>query len=113
MDALLRRLESVKRDGLRIDARPGGGQSARPLRDEAEEDRTSGPIPRCWTAVEPIEASCDCPDFLKNSLGVCKHILTVLEHLYSRPRLLQQALKEQEASGVPPRPGCAGTRSGP
>ena len=38
MDALLRRLESVKRDGLRIDARPGGRASARPVRDEAAED---------------------------------------------------------------------------
>ncbi len=46
--------------------------------------------------VDPIEGRCDCPDFLKNSLGVCKHILVVIEHLHTRPRVLQQAHKEQE-----------------
>ena len=48
--------------------------------------------------VDPIDARCNCPDFLKNSLGMCKHVLVVLEHLHARPRLLQQAKKEQEWS---------------
>src|SRR5207249_2674684 len=48
------------------------------------------------SGIDPIEARCDCPDFVKNSLAVCKHILIVLEHLHVKPRLLQQALKEQE-----------------
>ena len=25
--------------------------------------------------VDPIEGRCNCPDFLKNSLGLCKHVL--------------------------------------
>ena len=48
--------------------------------------------------VDPIDARCNCPDFLKNSLGICKHVLVVLEHLHTRPRVLQQAIKEQEWS---------------
>lgn len=29
-----------------------------------------------------IDASCNCPDFLKNSLGVCKHVLCVYDAIY-------------------------------
>ncbi len=46
--------------------------------------------------VDPIQGRCNCPDFLKNSLGLCKHLLVVFEHLHARPRILQQAQKEQE-----------------
>ena len=90
---------------MRFASTPGRGRaSARPLRDEAEEDGR----PALFHGGRDGRAdrgSCDCPDFLKNSLGVCKHILTVLEHLYARPRLLQKALKEQEAESVTPPTG--------
>ncbi|HMB05434.1 MAG TPA: DEAD/DEAH box helicase [Isosphaeraceae bacterium] len=94
MDALLRRLESAKRDELRIDARPENG---RLLGSYATRRRNSAVRPYCTvlSGIEPIEGRCDCPDFLKNSLGVCKHLLIVLEHLHSKPRLLRRALKEQ------------------
>src|SRR5438094_537793 len=39
----------------------------------------------------------------KNSLGLCKHILVVLEHLHARPRVLQQAVNEQEWADPPGR----------
>src|SRR5262249_60272187 len=44
-------------------------------------------------------------DFLRNSLGVCKHGLPVLEHVYGRPRLLQHAIREQEWGEPPGREG--------
>ena len=84
MDALLRRLESVKNDALRIDARPGEGHLLGPYATKRRKTDVR-PYATVLEAVEPIEGSCDCPDFLKNSLGACKHILAVLEHLYSRP----------------------------
>jgi superfamily II DNA or RNA helicase len=95
MDALIRRLESAKKDGLRIDAKPEGGSLLGPY---ATRRRNSGVRPYRTTlyGVEPIDGCCDCPDFLKNSLGACKHLLIVLEHLHTKPRLLRQALKEQE-----------------
>jgi superfamily II DNA or RNA helicase len=95
MDALLRRLEALKRDELRIDTRPGNGAV---LGVYTTRRRGSGarPYQTVLSAVEPIEARCGCPDFLKNSLQICKHVMIVLEHLYSKPRLLQQAHKEQE-----------------
>jgi superfamily II DNA or RNA helicase len=96
-DAVVRRLESIRRDNLRVEARPANGRllglyltrrtgvGARPYRTVLH-------------GVDPIDARCNCPDFLKNSLGLCKHVLVVLEHLHTRPRVLQQAMKEQEWS---------------
>ncbi len=100
MDALLRRLDASRRDGLRIDGRPEGGRLLGPY---ATRRRNSGtrPYTTLLYGVEPIEGRCDCPDFLKNSLGLCKHVLIVLEHLYARPRLLKRALDEQENGRVP------------
>jgi superfamily II DNA or RNA helicase len=95
MEALLRRLEAIRRDELRIDTRPGDGQvlGAYTTRRRGSAAR---PYQTILHAIRPIEARCDCPDFIKNSLGICKHVLIVLEHLYSKPRLLEQARKEQE-----------------
>jgi superfamily II DNA or RNA helicase len=96
MDALLRRLDSVKKDGLAIDARPPGGV---PLGLYATRKKGSGvrPYRLAILGVDPIEARCDCPDFLKNSLGICKHSLIVLEHLHDRPKLLKRAIQTQDA----------------
>ena len=97
MDAVLRRLESARKDKLRVESRPAEGRllgiyvTRRP-------GSGSRPYRTVLHGVDPIEGRCDCPDFVKNSLGLCKHILVVLEHLYARPRLLQQAKKEQEWS---------------
>ena len=49
---------------------------------------------------DPIGASCDCADFLRNSLGLCKHALAALNDLYGRPRALRRAT-ELQASGRP------------
>ena len=95
LDALLRRLESAKRDGLRIDSRPENGQA---LGAYATRRRgsTVRPYRTVLATVEPIDARCDCPDFVKNSLGVCKHVVVLLENLFAKPRLLRKALKEGE-----------------
>ena len=94
MDALLRRLDSARKDGLSIDSRPEGGS---PLGVYATKKRGSGarPYATAISGVDPIEARCDCPDFLKNSLGICKHALIVLEHLHARPKLLKRAMAGQ------------------
>ena len=34
--------------------------------------------------IEPLRASCDCADFVRNSLGICKHVLTVLDDIARR-----------------------------
>jgi superfamily II DNA or RNA helicase len=104
MDALIRRIESIKQEKLRIESRPAEG---RLLGIYATRRPGSGarPYRTVLLGVDPIEGRCDCPDFLKNSLGVCKHLLTVLDHLHTRPRVLQQAAKEQEWAGAREREG--------
>ena len=97
MDAVVRRLDSIRRENLRVEARPADGRLL-----GFYLTRRSGSAARPYRtvlhAVDPIDARCNCPDFLKNSLGMCKHVLVVLEHLHTRPRVLQQAKKEQEWS---------------
>jgi superfamily II DNA or RNA helicase len=97
LDAVLRRLDAARKDSLRVEARPAEGRhlgvyvTRRP-------GAGSRPYRTVLHGVDPIEGRCDCPDFIKNSLGLCKHILVVLNHLHGRPRVLQQALKEHEWS---------------
>src|SRR5262249_6966967 len=66
LDALLRRLEAIKRDELRIDTRPGQGQV---LGAYTTRRRGAGarPYQTVVSSIDPIDARCDCPDFVKNS----------------------------------------------
>ncbi len=93
-DALLRRLESGRKDALRLETRPEGGRTLG-LYGTRRKGSASRPYHTILSGVDPIAGRCDCPDFLRNSLGVCKHVLAVAEHLHSRPRLLAKAIKEQ------------------
>ena len=92
MEAVLRRLEAARKDSLRVEARPADGRHLG-LYVTRRPGAGSRPYRTILHGVDPIEGRCDCPDFVKNSLGLCKHILVVLEHLHARPRVLQQATK--------------------
>src|SRR5262245_41076388 len=87
MDAVLRRVEAFRQDKLRIEARPA---DSRLLGLYATRRPGSGsrPYRTILRGVDPIRGRCDCPDYLRNSLGLCKHVLTVLEHIHARPRVL-------------------------
>ena len=98
LDAVLRRLDAARKDSLRVEARPADGRHLG-LYVTRRPGAGSRPYRTILHGVDPIEGRCDCPDFIKNSLGLCKHILVVLNHLHTRPRVLQQAHKEQEWSG--------------
>jgi superfamily II DNA or RNA helicase len=75
LEAVLRRCASARADDIRVRrssrARPGlyltrrAGSRARPYRT-------------LLRALDPLDGSCECADFLRNSLGVCKHLLAVL-----------------------------------
>ncbi|TDJ67090.1 MAG: hypothetical protein E2O39_15285, partial [Planctomycetota bacterium] len=103
MEALLRRLGFAKRDRLRVAERPEGGpfglyRTRRP-RTEARPYRT---YLAELAELGPVSGSCDCPDFRRGSLGLCKHLLVVLDDLASRPRVFQKALDTRR----PPSPGA-------
>ncbi|MCA8961609.1 MAG: DEAD/DEAH box helicase, partial [Planctomycetes bacterium] len=39
-------------------------------------------------SLEPLDASCSCRDYSRNSLGLCRHILAVVATIFDRPRVL-------------------------
>ena len=93
MEALLRRFGFARKDALRVASRPEKGAAlglyqTRPRRSSVR------PYQTLLRSLAPLEGSCDCPDFLRSSLGLCKHLLVVLDALAARPRKLAQALRE-------------------
>ena len=64
--------------------------------------RLGGPRPYVTQllSVDLPAGSCECPDFRKSSLGLCKHLLAVLMTIYQRPRRLLQARAEEPSAEV-------------
>ena len=110
MDALLRRLESAttRRAADRVAA--AGRAAARARTRPGGRARAPGPIAPSSLGVDPIEARCDCPDFLKNSLGVCKHIL---DRARAPPRPAPAPAAGAQGAGVGRAAGPAGPALGP
>ncbi|MGE0708801.1 MAG: DEAD/DEAH box helicase [Planctomycetota bacterium] len=90
VEAVLRRVAFRERDELRVATRPPGTDvfGLYTTRSPRAEPR---PYSVHLRSVEPLRASCDCRDYLRNSLGLCKHVLAVLEDMARRPRRLERA----------------------
>jgi len=102
VEALVRRWQFARRDSLVVSARPeggrvlgvyatgrsSGGRGKRTQTPDRRNRRAGDPRPYATVleAVEPLRGSCDCPDFLRSSLGLCKHLLVVLDDVYGNPR---------------------------
>ena len=100
LEALLRRWGFARRDGLKVATRPRGGV---PYGRYATRRRggPERPYTTLLLGVAPLRGSCDCPDFLRSSLGACKHVLAVLDDVASRPRRLAAALRHPGGNGAP------------
>src|SRR5205823_4176051 len=48
--------------------------------------------------LHPLRASCDCDDFLRNSLGLCKHVVAVVDDLATDAKRFARAMGEPSAS---------------
>jgi len=83
MEALLRRCKFAKQDALEVASRPGGKTVYGRYRTKRT-GSSKRPYTTLLAGIEPLHASCDCADFVRNSLGLCKHVLTVLEDLAGR-----------------------------
>jgi superfamily II DNA or RNA helicase len=75
LEAVLRRLSVAKQDGLVVATAPSSGLGAFTTRRKGSAVR---PYATLLEQIEPLRATCDCRDFVRNSLGLCKHVLTVL-----------------------------------
>ena len=104
LEALIRRAGFCRRDGLRVQGQPPNRRAlgVYETRRAAARGKTGGdsrrPYRTLLMGVDPLEMSCDCADFQRGALGLCKHGMAVLEHLATRPRRWKQALREQGAA---------------
>ena len=109
MEAWWGRREGAGGDGLRVASRPG---KASPfglyrLRRKGQAER---PYRSLLESVEPLRGSCDCPDFSRNALGTCKHLLCVVDELAARGG--QRAGKLDAAAGGGEGEGWGAERGG-
>ncbi|MHB1844321.1 MAG: DEAD/DEAH box helicase [Deltaproteobacteria bacterium] len=96
LEALLRRAASARREGLKLAARPsaplGAYQTAR--------EGAIRPYRMRLASLEPFRGSCDCRDYLRSSLGLCKHLFAAAEELAKRGILGK--VRELAARPAPP-----------
>lgn len=108
LDALLRRAEFAARDGLAVAQRPARGAllgayttarvDGHSFKKRGKGKGDGGPSPKRRPrkgerrpyvthvyGLSPLRVSCDCPDYLRSSLGLCKHLIVVLDGIYSAP----------------------------
>ena len=98
LEALHRRWGFAERDGLAVETRPkktvlGTYTTARP----GEKKRGRRPYRTELAGIDPLRGSCDCPDFVRSSLGACKHLLVVAADVHARPEHAKQARGETAA----------------
>jgi hypothetical protein len=108
LEALIRRWEFARRDELAVATRPGKGHvlgayttsaaapAERTRRGQPRKSRRARPYTSVLERIRPIAGSCDCPDFLRSSLGLCKHLLVILGDIQGSSRRLALGVREGE-----------------
>ncbi len=97
MEALLRRAKSAENEELAAVGVPAGGRPfgtytvARPAA-HSRRRKDQRPYAVQLESLVPFAGSCDCPDFLRGSLGLCKHLIAVVHHVRETQALLAAAL---------------------
>ncbi len=99
LEACLRRFDFAARDELRIAARPPGGRPFGTYRTRRARSRQR-PYETLLENLDPLSGSCECADYLRGSLGLCKHLLAVIGDLHGRPRLLREAMSLRSRDGA-------------
>jgi superfamily II DNA or RNA helicase len=97
-EAVLRRCASAHHDDIQIVRRPPEPPIG--LYATQRHDAGGRPYRTLLRRIEPLDGSCECPDFLRNSLGLCKHLLAVLENVVSNRRY--RADVDREIPGAAP-----------
>jgi len=99
LEALVRRHGFATRDGLRVLARPaGGGALGRWKIGRAKGAERGRSYQLELGSLEPLYTSCGCADFVRSSLGLCKHGLVALIAVGDRARARARA---QRVRAVP------------
>ncbi|HET8935765.1 MAG TPA: DEAD/DEAH box helicase [Polyangiales bacterium] len=95
-DALARRYGFAQRDALQVAERPsdsvfGSYRTSGQQRAPKAASSHTRPYETALYQIDPLITSCSCPDFVRSSLGLCKHGLVVLELLEQRGELKNAA----------------------
>lgn len=98
-EAVLRRLSSARTQELSLLERPARSPLGRYRLTSPQAEAPLAYDVRLHS-LRPIRACCDCPDFLRGSLGLCKHVLAVLDDLARKPSAWKAAL--ELPGGSPP-----------
>ena len=106
VEALHRRVQNVESDGLFVKQSPertilGQYTIARPTNGNGSTRKRHAPRPyeTVLLSVAPLRGQCDCPDFLKGGLGLCKHLLTAIAHVFDKPKRIEAAKRESDRTG--------------
>ena len=81
LEALQRRQAAAARDALRVVHAPG--RSAAGLYTIAAKANRR-PYRTLLVSAAGLSGSCDCRDFVRNGLGLCKHLLVALDHVHRK-----------------------------
>jgi len=100
--ALERRHGFAARDGVRVAQRPSGN-GVIGVYKTARRKRGGGANKSSYetalSSVEPLRMSCGCADFVRSSLGLCKHALVVLQDLERSGALARAARQLPRSNG--------------
>jgi SNF2-related domain len=89
LDAVLRRCASAHSDDVQVVGRPRGRLTG--LYRTRRRGSRARPYRTLLRRIDPIAGSCECADFLRNSLGLCKHLVAVLDDVASRRQRADKA----------------------
>lgn len=106
LEALHRRMHNVDNEGVHVIERPKGSYlGSYVVARSANVDLNRGkrgarekrPYETVLQGVSPLSGQCTCPDFLKGSLGLCKHLLAVLVDVHEKSKRLDAARRQQQS----------------
>jgi superfamily II DNA or RNA helicase len=97
LEAILRRVASIRAQEIAVVEGPRGGPWGRYVLGRADAEGAL-PYDVRLASLAPVRGSCDCADFLRGALGLCKHLLAVLEHLARSPHVFGRIAKTPTSS---------------
>jgi superfamily II DNA or RNA helicase len=97
LEALLRRLKNGRDAGLQIRSGPRGGAPLGLFRVGSGDSATTYRV--LLGSMDPPSGSCECPDYLRSALGLCKHLLWLLDDAFG-----SKSLRRAPPSPLPPPP---------
>jgi superfamily II DNA or RNA helicase len=100
MEAVLRRIASVRVQEISVAKAPQRGPWGRYILGRADADGAL-PYDARLSSLAPLRGSCDCADYLRGALGLCKHVLAIVERLARKPLAFRRSLATPGAATPP------------